>query len=994
MSEPFSAASASKAFSLRASAADIDDIVTRCEWSPDGARLAVPTQGGVLYVLEREHLRVVLSERLSGKALWACSWSPDSARVAVGGRDNCVHVVDLVRGTELFSLPGSSGDEGHRDDVHAVHWSPAGDALLTSSFDGTLKTWRADGGALSRTIQAHGGRIEDCLWDGERDEVVSAGRDGAIRTWSIADGRLINEVQAHQGFVLRLLASSPKTLISASSDGSVRVWDRESLQLLHVIRGFGGTPHDLSLSADGDLLAVKDDNESVRIYRADTYEFVDRLDETADHHHWYGRATFHPVAHELATTGQRDRRVHVWSYDAEMIADARNESAARSYANCRVGLLGNTGVGKTSLANALTGAPFQPTTSTHGTKVSLLNRSADAQPGGEPCIRETFLWDFAGQPAYRLLQRMDVQGLAVALLLLDSRNAADPVQEVAEWETLLRLAPGHERAGPPRIVVIARVDRGSVSSAVTRDTWQQHVEQLVDVVETSAKTDHNIAELRELVLASIDWDALPNLSSDAQFQRLRMFVRQLVSQGEVVDKVHALLGAFTAHCNRIGADASANSEFRALLVGLESEGLVKLLGFGDLVLLEPTLLRSYGSMILLAAQAADHGSGCVAEDDVLSATIPLLPDERIADPAREQDLLHAAVQEFVAAGVVLRSGEPAVLHFPSAVRRPMDAESWDALDPGCVYALDAALDHAWSSLVVTLSSSGLFIGWSLWNYAATFTWSPGAQSWLRVQRSGATRIRVELRHDPATSDLQRSLIQEFTRSQLHRAAVRDTLSVSIAVSCPGCHTLIPEQQVQRRLDRGMTDIVCNVCDERIELVPLQNPGVSSIEHIESRAEAAIEATASTAAVEMKQKREIFDVFISYSHEDARGAIQLAENLRHRGIRPWLDVWELPPGKPWLSEMTDQLANVSAAAVVLGPSGIGPWQQDEVQYLLQQFFARRCPVIPVLLPGAREPQLPTMLAGMQWVDFRRPYPDPLSQLIWGVTGVRPEGALDL
>jgi hypothetical protein len=627
--------------------------------------------------------------------------------------------------------------------------------------------------------------------------------------------------------------------------------------------------------------------------------------------------------------------------------------------------------------------------------VSLLARTASEQSNGEPCIRETFLWDFAGQPAYRLLQRFDIQGLAVALLVLDSRNAADPVQEVAEWETLLRLGTEPEHAGPPRIVVVARVDRGSISSAVGRDMWPQHVDRLVDVVETSAKQNHNITELRELILSSIDWDALPSLTSDAQFQRLRMFVRQLVSQGEVVDKVHALLTDFTAHCNRIGVDAPGNAEFRALLVGLESEGLVKLLGFGDLVLLEPTLLRSYGSMILLAAQGADDGLGQVGEDEVLTAAIPLLSDERIADPAREQDLLHAAVQEFVTAGVVLRSGEPAQLHFPSAVRRPMDAATWDALEPGCVYTLGATLDHAWSSLVVTLSSSGLFASWSLWNYAAQFSWGPDAGSWLRVQRSGATTIRVELRHESTATDLQRALIQEFTRSQLQRAAVHGTLSVAIAISCPECHTLIPEQTVQRRLDRGMTDIVCNVCDERIPLAQSSShAGVTSIEHIESRAEAAIEATASSTAVQIKQKRDIFDVFISYAHEDARSAIELAESLRQRGIRPWIDVWELAPGKPWLAEVSSQLANVSAAVVVLGPSGIGPWQQDEAQYLLQQFFARHCPVIPVLLSGSRDPELPAMLAGMQWVDFRRPYPEPLSQLIWGITGVRPEGATDL
>jgi hypothetical protein len=45
----------------------------------------------------------------------------------------------------------------------------------------------------------------------------------------------------------------------------------------------------------------------------------------------------------------------------------------------------------------------------------------------------------------------------------------------------------------------------------------------------------------------------------------------------------------------------------------------------------------------------------------------------------------------------------------------------------------------------------------------------------------------------------------------------------------------------------------------------------------------------------------------------------------------------------------------------------------------------CPVIPVLLPGAsEEPDLPVFLAEMGRIDFRKLDPDPLQQLIRGIT----------
>jgi len=56
--------------------------------------------------------------------------------------------------------------------------------------------------------------------------------------------------------------------------------------------------------------------------------------------------------------------------------------------------------------------------------------------------------------------------------------------------------------------------------------------------------------------------------------------------------------------------------------------------------------------------------------------------------------------------------------------------------------------------------------------------------------------------------------------------------------------------------------------------------------------------------------------------------------------------------------------------------------------LSEFVNRGCPVIPVLLPDVgKVPVLPIFLKGMTWVDFRRQDPDPMKQLIWGITGQR-------
>ena len=71
---------------------------------------------------------------------------------------------------------------------------------------------------------------------------------------------------------------------------------------------------------------------------------------------------------------------------------------------------------------------------------------------------------------------------------------------------------------------------------------------------------------------------------------------------------------------------------------------------------------------------------------------------------------------------------------------------------------------------------------------------------------------------------------------------------------------------------------------------------------------------------------------------------------------------------------------------VGANGIGPWQNQEMRAFLDEFVARGCPVIPVLLPGAEIPaMLPLFLRRMTWVDLRKKALAEIERLIWGITG---------
>ncbi len=130
----------------------------------------------------------------------------------------------------------------------------------------------------------------------------------------------------------------------------------------------------------------------------------------------------------------------------------------------------------------------------------------------------------------------------------------------------------------------------------------------------------------------------------------------------------------------------------------------------------------------------------------------------------------------------------------------------------------------------------------------------------------------------------------------------------------------------------------------------------------------------------------FDIFLCHNSADKDEVKKIGLQLIENGITPWLDEWNLRPGFPWTKELEKQICDIKAAAVFVGKSGIGPWQNIEIDALLREFIENKYPVMPVILESCcNTPDIPIFLKRFTWVDFRKQEPNPLQQLIWGITG---------
>src|SRR5262249_34867897 len=148
----------------------------------DGRLLAAAGADGVARVWSLEGGAPV--DQISEQGvLNATAFSPDGTRLAVAGRGRAAWIAPL-RGRAQITLP-------HPAAVLDVAFSPDGALLATACADGNARLWRADTGALVRTLRGHTDDVTSVAFSPDGRLLVTASRDHDARIWDVAPGRLV-----------------------------------------------------------------------------------------------------------------------------------------------------------------------------------------------------------------------------------------------------------------------------------------------------------------------------------------------------------------------------------------------------------------------------------------------------------------------------------------------------------------------------------------------------------------------------------------------------------------------------------------------------------------------------------------------------------------------------------------------------------------------------------------------------------------------------------
>lgn len=223
---------------LRLGARTVYDVAL----APTGDRVvAVGADGGVaLWDLQRP-ARVPQPTRLAGLSglITAVAYDPKGRYIATAGDDGQVQLWRLGVTTPTPETLGTP-ELGHHGPVNALAFTPDGDRLLSVSSDRTVMAWTPDGSAPPEQWSGHRDEVHLLAISSAGDYAFSAGVDGAILRWPLADGHrgTAGEFKGHEGEVLALRLSEDGTrLASASADRRAHLWDVATGTSTYTFRG-------------------------------------------------------------------------------------------------------------------------------------------------------------------------------------------------------------------------------------------------------------------------------------------------------------------------------------------------------------------------------------------------------------------------------------------------------------------------------------------------------------------------------------------------------------------------------------------------------------------------------------------------------------------------------------------------------------------------------------------------------------------------------------
>lgn len=890
--------------------------------------------------LGRHNLTVLSGHIGDIGALAVAATGPRHAIVASGGDDGNVMIWDLRKGRLVLRVSAFDSP------VEALAYTSSGRYLLVGSIaSGTNFFFVDPNGARSRHVEIAGG-VTSLAVDPQDINVAIGTRSGPVEIRMVGQRDYAVTLEGHT------------TAVTA-----------------------------VAFTADGKFL-VSRSLDQVRVWSTDTWDLVTFLAAQIGSTVRYGRAALNPRTDSLVLTNE-DLDLVAWDLGIGDARQTRRFLGSVRHSTRKVALVGDSGVGKTTLGYRLIHGTFKPQESTHGQQFWVLKALSGIK---DLTMIEVVLWDFAGQPEYRIVHSLFLDNIDCALILLDSTHQEEPLRGVQYW---LRQLESLRQGLPPAVLVGARRDRGT--PAISRkdiESFCQEKHILGGYIETSAKTGEGISTLLKAVGDLLDSRPSSLTVTSNMFHVIKSHIlaikarlastRVLISVDEIARMIQD-----EDDQNRLIDPRVVDTVLRAL----RNQGFIELLDGGtghQFVLLSPDVMIGLASSVILEARRNQRGLGALNERDLLEGRYALgelnglnLEDRNI--------MLDSAVLLFVKANVCFREslGADSYLVFPSLINQiAVIGGRSDAVDD-VTYRVVGPTVNIFAALVVLLGYTNTFRRTRQWRDHAEYELSTDQVCGFRQSFATDEEIELVLYYGASTNDSTRMLFQGLVEDILRRRNV--TVERFPRAVCGTCKTRQERSTVVRRIRSGRPWVSCEECGEQ---VPLQEPvditvaGVESLKVVDSEGLVARGRTTYQAAL-VRLKGAIRDrglsqpeCFISYAWEDdeiAKWVQNLQGDLSDAGVEVVLDVLDNSAPGSSIPRFISRLETVQFIAVIGTPAYRKKYFQNEVgtvvgaemdligARLLKPDGVKRS-VIPILKAGSADSSFPPQFGGRVYLDF--------------------------
>jgi small GTP-binding protein len=893
------------------------------------------------------------------------AWSVDQRNALSGAGDNTIRLWDVVKRRCLRVL------SGHQSTVNGLVWSTDQRRVLSGSADKTVRLWDLGSGKCIRVLLGHTSYVFSVAWGIDQSRALSGGHDNTMRLWDLETGRCLRVFEGHTLAVRSIAWSADQRYaLTASEDKTVRLWDVETGHCLQVLEGHGAG--------------------------------VCNIAWTADQHH--------------ALSGDEGGGIRIWG-----LSELASENSSSTlpivpeqvqYANAKVLLVGDTGVGKSGLAERLVHKQFVPTKSSHARKAHSLETKVVTEPSGFSLQRETVLWDLAGQPAYRSVHQLSMDEAALACVLFDSRT--NPFEGAAYWSQVLDQARTNTKL--KKLLVASRIDVGGLPAGRERIEAFASENGFAQFIPTSAYTGEGCEELLEAIRGGIPWEDVPKVTTTGTLAVMREYLARLKGEKESVDTkdeqriaparlltVSELHEGFSAY----SGSKIPRVEFIAHLQRLEATDAVDLLVFHTtgaeprpetLVLLDPTRVDSYASALLVAAKDEPDGPGHLLESRVRDGEFTLDQDERIATRDSERHVLWFVMESLLARDLALRErikGEDYVV-FPSQCTAELRFPGAAAF--GVAFGFAGPVRSIYATLIAQLAHYEGFRKREFFQDAAAYTAMAGGRCLVRLYDLGHGQGEMEVLFDSGTPVPVRQGFLEFVGKHLEAKSTLGSVTRRYAYHCmnPKCRETFDDRVVKANLAARRRNLLCPFCRKTTPLVNLLVAPTAAAESVAAKIDidARVGRQRMTAGLVIKAKEAEgkFDVFLSHNSKDKTAVERIAKRLLKVGLRPWLDKWNLSPGDTVSDALERAIKTIPCAALCFGPADVGKWHILEIRAYVEKWASGTARMIPVILPDVEEtPELPLFVRQTLWVDMRDwedEGDDGFYRLVCGVLGRAP------